>query len=89
MLEKILNKKNVQSLSCVKNGNDVKYANVNAITRQGTNTKNVDITKHKANTQAHPDATLQRNTFQDASQIFEELSQDDIRMGNNHKTLKE
>lgn len=57
MLEKIMKKKKIQSLSCVENGNVIECANVNIITRQGTYTKNVEISKYKANNQAHLDVT--------------------------------
>ena len=88
MLEKIMNKNNIQSSSCVENGNAVKYANVNIVTRQGTDTKNAEISKYNVNPQAHLDVTKQKEIFQDASQIFEELSHNDIRIGNSKKTLK-
>ena len=88
-MEKLRNKKNVQSSYLVENDNSDKYANVNVITRKGTNTKIVDISKHKGNMHIHPDATLQRETFKDASHTFEELSQDDIQTDNHTKTVKE
>ena len=88
ILEKIRNKKKVQSSYCVESDHNDNYANVNVITRKGTNTKIVDISKHKGNI-PHPDATLQRETFKEASHIFEELSQDDIQTDNNTTTLKE
>ena len=88
-MEKIRNKKNVQSSYCVANDKNDNYANVNVITRKGTNTKIEDISKHKGNTHTHPDVTLQRETFKDASHIFEKLSQDDIQIDNHTKTVKE
>ena len=84
-----MNKKNLKNLSCVDNGNDVECANVNIITRQGTDTNNAEISKYKANNQAHPDVTHEKEAFKDASKIFKELSQNDIQIGNSNKTLKE
>ena len=89
MLEKIMNKKNLKSLSCVDNDNITECANVNIITRQGTNTNNAEISKNKVNNQAHPDIIRQKEVFKDASKIFEELSQNDIRIRNINKTLNE
>ena len=60
-----MNKKKIQSLSCVENDNAIECANVDIITRQGTNTNNAEISKYKANNQAHPDVTRQKEAFKD------------------------
>ena len=57
MLEKIMNKKNLKSLSCVDNDNIVECTNVNIITSQGTDTNNAELSKYKVNNQAHLDVT--------------------------------
>lgn len=84
-----MNKKNLKILSCVDNDNIIECANVNIITRQGTDTNNVEISKYKVNNQAHSDVTRQKEFFKDTSKIFEELSKNDIQIGNSNKTLKE
>ena len=64
MLEKIMNKKNIKSLSSVDDDDDVKCAKkLNVITRNGTDTNNVEISKERANNQEHPDISLQKVIF--------------------------
>lgn len=60
MLVKIMNKRNIKSLSSFDNDNDVKCANVNVITRNCTDTNNVKILKFKVNNQGHPDVSRQK-----------------------------
>ena len=55
-----MNKRNLKSLSCVDNDNDIKCANVNVITRKGIDTNNAEISKCKVNNQANPDVTRQK-----------------------------
>ena len=87
MLEKIMNKKNIKLLSSV-HKDDVKCAkNVNVITRNGTDTNNIEISK--ANNQEYPDISMQKSIFKDATKVFEELSKSNVMIGNSNKTLNE
>ena len=62
---------------------------MNVITRNGTDTNNVEISKHRVNNQEHPDVSPQKEIFKDVTKIFEELSKSDVRIGNSNKKLNE
>ena len=85
-----MNKKNIKSLSSVDDDDDVKCAkNLNVITRNGTDTNNVEISKFRVNNQGQSDVSHQKEIFKDVTKIFEELSKNDVRIGNSNKTLNE
>lgn len=89
MLERITNKKNVDLPSCVSKNELKCIKNANIITRNGTNTNNIEISKAKDNNQEYPDVSLQNSIFKDATNVFEEISKSDVMVGNNNKSLNE
>lgn len=83
-----MNKNNIKSLSSVDDDNDVKCAkNLKFITRNGTDTNNVKISKFKVNNEGYLDVSRQKEIFKDATKFFEELSKNDVQIGNSSKTL--
>ena len=71
MLEKIMNKKNIKSLSSVVDDDDVKCAKkLNVITRNGMDTNNVEISKLRVNNQGQPDVSNKKAIFKDVTNFF-------------------
>ena len=82
-----MNKKNVNLSSCVPEDELKCVKNVNIVTRQGTDTNNIEISKAKSNNQEYPDVSVQKSIFKDATKVFEELSKKDAIVENCNKTL--
>ena len=88
MLEKIINKKSVNNLSCVPKSDVHSVKNIQIITRCGTRIgydkdtiepiKNIDKTDY-------PNSQKQKDLFRNASKMFEEIaSNEDKEQPNNH-----
>ena len=77
MLEKIINKKSVNSLSCVPKSNVHCAKNLQVITRCGTRTgfdKNTTKPIKHIEKNDYPNCQKQKDLFKDAEKVFEELS---------------
>ena len=76
MLEKINNKKNVNVLSCVQKHVILTTKNLHIVTRQGTKIgpDNPQISKIK-NTNGYPDPLKEKQTYQEATHIFQDIAQ--------------
>ena len=75
MLEKINNKRNLNVLSSVKKCDVVRTKNIQIVTRQGTRTgmDNTKFIKIK-NKEDYPNPAIQKQLYNDASNIFQELA---------------
>ena len=90
MLEKIINKKTVNTLSCVPKSNIVDTKNLQVITRQGTKTS---LDKHEPELlkiiqkDDYPNTDKQIELYKDTEKVFQELSVNEEHYKSN--TIKE
>ena len=86
MLEKINKKKNVNILSCVQKYDVIRTNNFQIVTRQGTKTRNDNprISKIK-NKYDYPNPVIQKQLYNDALNIFQELATQEANDDNQQK----
>ena len=88
MLEKINTKKNVNVFSCVEKHDVLTTKNLHIVTQQGTKTgpDNPQISNIK-DTNVYPDPIKQKHTYQEATHIFHDITQQEYLISSRPNTL--